>query len=278
MKNFWNKIKPVLIIAFWIACGSGVIVLLGASIQKQKTISFSGIDVNIDESNGNLFISKNDVLQILRDNRVNLKSVKSASSVNYRQLEQVLENNPYVEHAEVYADANEKIKINIQQRTPVLRIINNQSVSYYLDNHGKRMPLSSNFTARVQVVTGFIFTNADHQSIADSITEKNLFVLADFIQRDSFLSSLTEQIIINKQNEIEIIPMIGNHSILIGDTENLNEKFERLKIFYRETIGHVNLNQYSMINLKYDDKIYCVRRGVEATISSSTIKSNLNSN
>ncbi|MCY7409428.1 MAG: hypothetical protein LH473_04090, partial [Chitinophagales bacterium] len=256
--------------------GSGVIVLLGASIQKQKAISFRGIEINIDESNGNFFISKNDVLQILRDNRVNFKSAKPAAAINYRQLEQVLENNPYVEHAEIYTDANEKITINIQQRTPVLRIINNQSVSYYLDNHGKRMPLSSNFTARVQVATGFIFTNADHQSIADSITEKNLFVLADFIQRDSFLSSLTEQIIINKQNEIEIIPMIGNHSILIGDTENLNEKFDRLKIFYRETIGHVNLNQYSMINLKYDNKIYCVRRGVEATINSSTI--NLNSN
>src|SRR6185295_12746991 len=101
------------------------------------------------------------------------------NAIDYHKLESIIESNPFVESAQVFVDANENIEVSVKQRLPILRIINNQSVSYYLDNHGRRMPLSSKFTARVPVATGFIFTNAEHPTLADTVIEEKLFGLAN---------------------------------------------------------------------------------------------------
>ena len=259
MKNFWNKIKPVLIAIFWMLCAGGLGTLLVASVNHQESLSFQSIKVNIDESNGMLFLSKDDIIKLLNDDQLNIEKVKPISKVDYSKLERVIKNNPYVADANMFVDASGNIQINIRQRTTILRVINNEGVSYYIDEHARKMPLSSKFTARVPVATGNIFSTPENENKTDSVTGKKLFTLADYISSDSFLHSLTEQIVVNNPTEFELIPDIANHSILIGDVDNLDEKFNKLKIFYREGLNRVGWNGYSQINLKYENEVYCTK-------------------
>lgn len=261
MKNFWNKIKPFLIITFWLLCCGSVIVLLSASIMKSNRDAFQKIEVTVDESNGNLFVDQDDILQLLKDHQLNPEKAKAVGTINYASLEKTIESNPFVQSAQVYLDANDNIQISVKQRVPILRIINSQRVSYYLDDHGRRMPVSAKFTARVPVATGNIFTNAEHANGNDSLLEQKLFVLTDFIRRDSFLNALFDQIVVNQQQEFELIPIVGNHSVLIGDVDDLDQKFSKLKTFYKEGLNHTGWNQYSEINLKYENEVYCTRKG-----------------
>lgn len=260
MKKFWNKIKPVLIFTFWVLCAGGVVTLLGAAIQKQQHMSYQSIEVNIDETNGVLFLSKEDVLRMLKDDQVNAGKQQPVSDVNFGKLERVMENNPYVENAELFVDVNGVIQVNIRQRTPILRVINNQGVGYYLDEHASKMPLSSKFTARVPVATGNILAGAENSNNNDSVTLQKLYSLAAFINRDTFLTSLIEQVVVNNQREFELIPSLGNHTILLGDIDELKEKFSKLKIFYRDGLNHVGWNNYSQVNLKYRNEVYCRKR------------------
>lgn len=266
MRKFWNKIKPILIITFWVLCVSGMMVMLGAAIDHQQHLSFQSINVNIDESNGILFLSKEDVTKLLKDDQVNIDQSKPISQVNYGKLERVIENNPYVENAELFVDANGTIQINIRQRTPILRVINNQGVGYYLDEHASKMPLSSKFTARVPVATGNILAGAENSNKNDSVTQQKLYVLATFLSSDTFLTSLIEQVVVNNQKEFELIPRIGNHTILLGDVSELQEKFSKLEIFYRDGLNHVGWNGYSQVNLKYKNEVYCKKRIADKTI------------
>ena len=64
----------------------------------------------------------------------------------------------------------------------------------------------------------------------------------------------------NEEKEFELIPSVGNHSVLIGDVNDLGEKFSKLKIFYREGLNHTGWSQYSEINLKYRNEVYCTKR------------------
>ncbi len=260
MKNFWQKVKPFLVACFWISCSAAVIVLMGTSMMKQHRESFQDIMISIDDGNGMLFIDQNEIFQMLRDHQVNQDKTKPVNAIDYHRLEQIISENPFVKSAQVYVDAGEIIHVNVHQRLPIVRIINNQSVSYYLDEEGKRMPLSSNFTARVPVATGYIFSNAEHQTLSDSVLEQRLFTLADFIHRDSFLNALTEQIIVDQDGGFELIPLVGNYSILLGDSHNLDCKFDKLKIFYREGIHRTAMDQYRSINLKYKNEVYCTKR------------------
>lgn len=271
MKKFWNKIKPVLIFTFWVLCAGGVITLLGAAIQKQQHMSFRSIEVNIDETNGVLFLSKEDVLRMLKDDQVNTDKQQPVREVNFGKLERVMENNPYVENAELFVDVNGIIQVNIRQRTPILRVINNQGVGYYLDEHASKMPLSSKFTARVPVATGNILAGAENSNNHDSVTLQKLYSLAAFINRDTFLTSLIEQIVVNNQREFELIPSLGNHTILLGDIDELNEKFSKLKIFYRDGLNHVGWNNYSQVNLKYRNEVYCTKRTISEPVKAVTV-------
>lgn len=271
MKKFWNKIKPVLIFTFWVLCAGGVITLLGAAIQKQQHMSFRSIEVNIDETNGALFLSKEDVLRMLKDDQVNTDKQQPVREVNFGKLERVMENNPYVENAELFVDVNGIIQVNIRQRTPILRVINNQGVGYYLDEHASKMPLSSKFTARVPVATGNILAGAENSNNHDSVTLQKLYSLAAFINRDTFLTSLIEQIVVNNQREFELIPSLGNHTILLGDIDELNEKFSKLKIFYRDGLNHVGWNNYSQVNLKYRNEVYCTKRTLSEPVKAVTV-------
>lgn len=271
MKKFWNKIKPVLIFTFWVLCAGGVITLLGAAIQKQQHMSFRSIEVNIDETNGVLFLSKEDVLRMLKDDQVNTDKQQPVREVNFGKLERVMENNPYVENAELFVDVNGIIQVNIRQRTPILRVINNQGVGYYLDEHASKMPLSSKFTARVPVATGNILAGAENSNNHDSVTLQKLYSLAAFINRDTFLTSLIEQVVVNNQREFELIPSLGNHTILLGDIDELNEKFSKLKIFYRDGLNHVGWNNYSQVNLKYRNEVYCTKRTLSEPVKAVTV-------
>lgn len=260
LKKFWNRIKPAVIFSFWVICVSAMSVLMGAAYLHRQQLSFKNIEVIIDESNGMLFLTKDDVLLLLRDDQVNTDQSKPISEVNYGKLERIIENNPYVQNAELFVDANGNIRIQVRQRTPVLRVINNQGVGYYLDEQASKMPLSSKFTARVPVATGYISAGPENSNKKDSVTQNNLYVLAEFIRSDTFLTSLIEQVIITPQHEFELIPRIGTHTILLGDATDLSEKFSKLKIFYREGMKHAGWETYSQVNLKYRNEVYCRKR------------------
>jgi hypothetical protein len=101
MKKLWQKLKPVLIIAFWVICSGGVMILLGSSMMRQHHLPFQRITINIDDDNNMLFIDESDVLRLLKDHQVNPEKIKPLNAINYEKLENIIETNPFVESAQM---------------------------------------------------------------------------------------------------------------------------------------------------------------------------------
>lgn len=60
-----------------------------------------------------------------------------------------------------------------------------------------------------------------------------------------------------------MIPLVGNQKIVFGSAftdKEVKEKFEKLKIFYKEAIPYEGWNKYSEISLKYDKQIVCKKK------------------
>jgi cell division protein FtsQ len=87
----------------------------------------------------------------------------------------------------------------------------------------------------------------------------DVYTLARFISGDSFWKAQIEQIYVNNQFEIELIPRVGSHIIEIGTAENIEEKFENLKLLYLEGFNKIGWNQYERINLKYKNQVVCTK-------------------
>jgi cell division protein FtsQ len=57
--------------------------------------------------------------------------------------------------------------------------------------------------------------------------------------------------------DLELIPRVGNHTIILGNVSDLQEKFNKLMIFYKEAMPKVGWNKYKTLNLKYKNQIVC---------------------
>ena len=260
MKRFWHKIKRIVHACLWMTLGVLFIVILSSSIKHQNEIVCNEVLVMIDYSSGNQFIDEADVLETATVGSRNPLIGKNLKELGLSEVEGSLQANPYIEHAEVYTNLNGSVIMQIIQKQPILRIINNRGVSFYLSDKGEHIPLSDKFTPRLAVATGSIRSEFDNAETTDSILLINLRTLQLFIRSDEFWQAAIEQIYVKENYEIELIPKIGNHTILLGPIdENMENNFEKLKLFYEDGIRTVGWDQYKTINLKYKDQIVCTK-------------------
>ncbi|MEX0813667.1 MAG: hypothetical protein WD048_15725 [Chitinophagales bacterium] len=243
--------------ALWALLGICAVVLLGAAISTHRSSTVNDLKINIDYDSGLFFIKENEI-----QNKINALMEDSLQNITLRELpvaeiEAVLEENPFIKNAEVYSNIAGNLIVKVQQRNPVLRVINKQGVSFYIDDNAQTMPLSPNFTARVPVATGNIDLKIEQNDTLQQMKQKQLFDLIAFIRSEPFWNAQTEQIYVNENNDFELIPKLEDHVFLLGSTENLEAKFRRMNIFYKEVLKNQKSDQFKIINVKFNNQIIC---------------------
>ncbi|MDR1090381.1 MAG: hypothetical protein LBL79_04825 [Prevotella sp.] len=60
--------------------------------------------------------------------------------------------------------------------------------------------------------------------------------------------------------DITLIPRVGDHRIILGDLDGYKERLNKLMTFYRNGLNETGWNKYSVINLKFDKRVVCIKR------------------
>lgn len=265
-KISWKKILRITFTVFLIA---GFIATAGMVKSRQKDVTCKSVNISIDESEGNFFVEQSDILSTIH-NKWGTLIGKPAASINMNLLETLIDNNPYILRAEVFSTIDGGINIDIRQREPVLRIINKENQSYYIDVNGTFMPLSDKHASYVPVASGNIpdrYVSGSVKQSAGEITDatfnktlmEQLYDLATFIRSDELWQAQIVQVYVNDEGDIELIPRVGNHRIILGDTQNMEEKFSKLQQFYHKGLGATGWNNYNTINLKFSGQVVCTK-------------------
>lgn len=253
-KRIW---QPVLFGMIWVICLGGLFALM--SFIGIKRASMLCREVKVYIPGNDYFVDRQEVNSILHVGSNTLVG-KKLEDINIQQLEKTLQANPFIEFAKVFADMDGVINVEIRQRQPILRVMNRFAQDFYVDQYGLKIPLSVNFTAPVLVATGNIdeiFIN--RVDTLHTAMAKALFKTADYIRRDSLWDAQIEQIFINADHEIELIPRVGNQRILLGNTDSLDKKFKNLLIFYQKAIPKVGWGAYKVINIKYANQVVGIK-------------------
>jgi cell division protein FtsQ len=268
MKIQFNKRLAVAVM--WSFAVVTVLVSLGFSSREQGMMPCKGLRITVADETGNFFIEPSDIRGMLNSRGKKIKG-SPISDINMGVLENIVYSNPYVSKVEVYSSIDGYVTIDIWQRDPVMRIINNDNEHFYVDDQGVFMPVSDQFTKPVVVASGFIFDDYRQKGLAFAsahpadTAQKPVLVqlneIALFLRDNPFWDAQIEQIYVNTNSEIELIPRVGDHSILIGNTNDLEEKMENLHVFYTEAMKKTGWNQYEMINLKFKDQVVCTKKG-----------------
>ncbi len=253
-KAIWLKI----LIGFaWVTSIGGLVVLMSFIEIKKGEVICKEVKVYIPGNQ--YFIDREEVDHIL-EVKTNSLTGHKIEDINIHALENKLKANPFIEFAKVYTDMDGVIRVEVSQRQPIMRVINRFDQDFYIDQHGLKIPLSANFTAKVLVATGYIdelFTNRV-DSLHNPLT-KDLFRTADFIRKDSLWNVQIVQVYVNEHHEIELIPRVGSHKILLGNADSLKTKFENLLVFYKQALPKVGQDLYKTVNVKYANQVIGVK-------------------
>jgi len=253
-KRLWRNILFGLT---WAICLSGLVVLMSFIEVKKSTMTCKGVQVIIPGNQ--YFIDKQEVDNIIGLNSNSLVG-RRLENINIQRLEKKLRANPFVASASVYADMNGVIMVEINQRQPMMRVMNRFNQDFYIDEHGLKLPMSANFTAKVVVANGYIdelFANRV-DSLRTPIA-KQIFKTADYIRKDSLWTAQIAQIYVNDKHEIELIPRVGNQRILLGNADSLDTKFKNLLAFYKQAVPQVGWVAYKAINIKYTNQVIGIK-------------------
>jgi cell division protein FtsQ len=172
---------------------------------------------------------------------------KLQSDLSLEEIENKIESMPAVRNAEVSFDLRGTLLISVEQRIPLVRIIPNYGESYYLASGMAKIPVTGTDVARVPIANGRL-TNA---------MIKKVYTLSTYVHENTFMKALTEQIFVDNNGDLVIIPKVKNQRLIIGDTTELKEKFSKLIDFYADGLNHIGWEKYKIINLKYKDQIVC---------------------
>ena len=192
---------------------------------------------------------------------------KPLNTVNTRAIEEMLRTSPFVKTAECYKTEGGTVYISVTQRMPVIRIKADNGDDYYVDDNDCIMP-RSNYTSDLIIATG---------SISRRYATTCLSPLGKTIMQNDLWKNLVEQINILPDQNVEIVPRIGNHIVLLGKlpegidrkkreeaiADFFNHKMERLEKFYRYGLSEVGWNKYSYVNIEFDNQIICRKGKVE---------------
>ncbi|BDD03502.1 cell division protein FtsQ/DivIB [Aureibacter tunicatorum] len=234
-----------------------VVVLAIFAQKKQSQRKIARIEVNIDNQYKNYFINQGDVRNIVTKNGKKKIIGEFFDKINLRELEILLEANKFVKKAQVFSDLEGSLFVYIIQNRPVARLVRENAPDAYLSEEGEILPLSDTYTARVPLVSGRYVEEFLKEEKFQQEKIEPMLEIVDFVRKDPFWSVQIAQMEISDHQSITLYPQLGNQRIVFGKAEDIQEKFRKLKIFYKEILPKKGWNYYKTVDLRYFKQILC---------------------
>lgn len=237
MRINWNAIQLVLL-------SVAIAALYSFANHRSTEKKVNGIAITF-VGNSTLYLTEEAVHKLLTQKYGSLQNTPRETVV-LDAIERAIVSNTMVKKAQVYCTVDGVLIAKIVQRKPLGRV--GGAAPFYLDDAGKRMPLSPYHSARVPLISGKI----TEQTLADAYT------LLNHIHTDDFL----------KKNVIGIHAEAGkyqlklrseNFVVHLGSVNHFNKKLKNFSAFYAKAAKDYSLHNYTRVNLEFDHQVVCTK-------------------
>jgi cell division protein FtsQ len=230
----------------------------------------TGLNITIKDSARIGLISGETVRNLLVNARMKLTGAR-LDTLDGAAVERLLARRTYIKSVRVYTSLDDRLNIEVEQRTPVARVQTENGYRFFLSDDGYVMPLRWSSPITVPIVTGTPALpfgidfegaipregNLQKKSSENENFLWNLINFVQFLEHDSFWHGQIVQICANEANEVELIPRIGRGVIGLGELEGYREKLDKLYMFYTKGLAYEGWNKYAYIDLRYAGQVVC---------------------
>ncbi len=254
----WQKI---VIRVLWSLSAAALIVLFVVSWKAKSQKKLRDIQVElVGESAQALFMDEISIRAILNEQGVHVGL--PLEQLNLTELERFIEKKEWVKNAEFFVDNKLVLEAKIEQRIPIARVFTSNGASFYIDNEGSRLPLKQLTVLNLPVFTGFP-TDQPKLSKPDSTLLKDVLTFAKTIQKDSFFMAQVAQVNIEPNGHFQMVPTLGDHLVLLGTIDKLEDKLNRLFTFYKKVWVGSGINSYQVIDCRFDHQVVALKKGLQ---------------
>jgi cell division protein FtsQ len=234
--------------------------------SSTNSVRCGGIIVDIRDSSDYHFVTRKQLLSLAFGNSAAVLGLP-LNKINLLEIENRINVLNELKDAEVYRTIDGNLHIYADQREPVMRVMPDNGGDFFVDEDGIIVRRRNLYTPRLHIAGGNINISTamlNGVSIFDTTIKytilRDLYQLISYINNDSFLSAQIDQIYVDDNDQLELIPRVGNQTIHLGTIENFKGKLRNLEAFYDKVLPEVGWNKYSEINLEFKDQIVCKKR------------------
>ena len=253
--------QTILVRVLWSIAGAALIVLFVIAWKAKEEKKYNSIQIElVGENTAALFMDEKEILQIIHEQGV--KEGQAIGELNLNTLEKYLETIRWIKQVELFLDNAQVLQVKIEQRIPIARIFTASGNSFYIDKEGLQLPLKQLTVLRLPVFTNFP-SDQEKLSKPDSLLLNDVLHFTQAVATDSFFMAQTAQVNIASNGDFELVPSVGDHLVLIGSVENIEDKLNRLYTFYKKVWVQSGLNAYQVIDCRFDNQIVALKKGMQ---------------
>ena len=235
----------MLILAAYIAVAMG---LLSAPPREARC---GAVEINFGEETPLRSLGREEVLQLLRRRGLDPQGQRLCD-IDTQLIENTLRQHPLLKGCECYQNASGKVIIDLQQRIPVLHVLNDRGEDFYIDSEGKSFDTPANEILHLPVVTG----RAD-RAVADSLLGGGL---ARYFREKGAWADKVEQVRVLPDGAFELALTGEDFIVYLGRTQEVGQKMENFAKFYDRALRLIGTDKYSRIDLEFNNQIICTRK------------------
>ena len=233
----------------------GVSFLIAFTERKQGGSVCKDIVVELDNLNENHFMDEVDVLKLVEGSGQPIKGI-GIDRINLKAIETKLRYDKHILKADLYGDLKGNLVVDVELRRPIARIVQADAPDAYISEEGVIMPVSEKYTSRVVLISGaFVKGLLESEDLNKTDEGKQLLEMIEFINEDKFWKAQVAQLDINSAGKVFIYPQITGQRVEFGKPENIEEKFKKLMIFYKDILPQRGWTRYERVNLEYEGQV-----------------------
>ena len=224
------------------------LLVLAANVWRRQS-QVRDVRVDIDYGGSDTLVTSSQVEEQILAAMPDITS-RMLRDVDLKAVEQAASASPYLRDCKAGTSISRNVVLFASQRRPIVRVCAQEE--YYLGTEGERIPVSNVGSCDVVVASGDI--------PAKGKAQKEVWTLADYLDRHPDLSPLFDQIYRDSKGDLYLTPKLSNHVVQLGSVERLDEKFYNLMAFYTRGLPQVGWERYSQVSVKYRGQVVCTKR------------------
>jgi len=229
--------------------------LIAFSEHKQDGLLCKNIVIELDNTTENHFLDEADIMKLVEGSGQAIKGT-SLDHINLKAIETRLKYDKHILDADLFGDLKGNLIVNVELRRPIARIVQENAPDAYIAEDGVIMPVSENYTSRVVLISGgYVKTILENEDLNKFEAGKQLLELIEFVNEDKFWKAQIAQLDINSSGKITIYPQMTGQIVQFGKAEEIESKFKKLMIFYKEILPQRGWTRYERVNLEYEGQV-----------------------